>query len=64
MATLKEKEDLENYFKTVGILAATLSYLISMTFMNRLRAEMLYWFVLYSACAYNIYVIKAPVDKK
>lgn len=63
MHTLKEKEDLRNYFKVVMLLAATFSYIISMTFMNRLRAELLYWFVLYSACAYNIYVIKALSDK-
>ncbi|HED36470.1 MAG TPA: O-antigen ligase domain-containing protein [Gammaproteobacteria bacterium] len=56
--TLKEKGDFENYYKVLAIKAALLSFLIAMSFMNRLRAEILYWFILYTACAYNIYVLK------
>ena len=60
MSTLKEKGDFDNYFKMIMLHAALISYLVSMTFMNRFRAELLYWLILYSACAYNIYVIKSP----
>jgi len=59
---LKEKEDFENYFKMISLSAALISYLIAMSFMNRFRAEILYWMVLYSACAYNIFILKASND--
>ena len=64
ITNLKEKGAFENYFKILTLEAALLSYIISMTFMNRFRAEILYWLILYTACAYNIYVIKpSEVDK-
>jgi len=34
-----------------------ISFLVTATFMNRFRAEALYWIILYTACAYNIYVL-------
>ena len=57
-SALNKDEDIEKYFKIIAIQAAFISFLVSATFINRLRSEMLYWLVLYSACAYNIYVIK------
>jgi len=62
--SLKEKGDFENYFKIIMLKAAVLSYLIAMTFMNRFRAEILYWLILYTACAYNIYVLKPSQEDK
>ena len=59
MAKLKAEGDFEHYFKVVALQGALLSFLVSLTFMNRLRAEVLYWLILYSACAYNIYIVKA-----
>ncbi len=56
---LKEDKDIENYFKIIALQAACFSYLIAMSFMNRFRAEILYWLILYTACAYNIYVLKS-----
>ena len=64
LATLKEKRELENYFRLLALEAALLCYLIAMSFMNRFRAEILYWLVLYTACAYNIYVLKPTKGKK
>ena len=55
---LKEDKDIENYFKIIALQAACVAYLIAMSFMNRFRAEILYWLILYTACAYNIYVLK------
>jgi len=55
---LKGKGDHESYFKIIAIEAALVAYLVAMSFMNRFRAEILYWLILYTACAYNIYVVK------
>jgi hypothetical protein len=61
---LRGKGDFENYFKIISLEAALISFLIAMSFMNRFRAEILYWLILYTACAYNIYVIKLPDSHK
>jgi len=29
-----------------------------MTFLNRSRAEVFYWMVLFACCAYNVYVVR------
>jgi hypothetical protein len=55
---LKEDNNLEQYFKVVAIGCAMFCFVISMTFLNRFRAEILYWLILYSAIAYNIYYVK------
>jgi hypothetical protein len=55
---LKKNNDLKNYYKIIAIEAAFFSFIIAMTFLNRFRAEILYWCILYTACAYNIYVLK------
>ena len=54
---LKERQDVDNYFKVIALQCALLAFVIAMTFMNRMRAEILYWCVLFIACAYNIYVV-------
>jgi O-antigen ligase len=55
---LKERREVDDYFKVLAIEAACISFIISMTFLNRLRAEILYWCLLYVGCAYNIYYLK------
>jgi O-antigen ligase len=55
---LRERRNVDEYFKVLAIEAACISFIISMTFLNRLRAEILYWCLLYIACAYNIYYLK------
>ncbi len=61
---LLRDNDLINYYKIIAIEASLLSFLIAMTFLNRFRAETLYWLVLFTACAYNIYVIKPKSENK
>lgn len=55
---LKEIGDTDNYYKVVAIEAALISFLVAMTFLNRMRAEVLYWLILYTACLHNIYIVK------
>jgi len=64
ISILREKGDFGNYFKIISLEAALISFLVAMSFMNRFRAEILYWLILYTACAYNIYVIKSPDGHK
>jgi hypothetical protein len=55
---LKNRQEIDQYFKIIAIEGALLAFVVAMTFLNRMRAEILYWCILYSACAYNIYVLK------
>lgn len=55
---LRFNNKVEGYFKIVAIQCAFIAFIVAMTFLNRMRAEVLYWLILYAACAYNIYVIK------
>ncbi len=61
MVRLKGLDEYESYYKVIMLQAALLCFLVSMTFMNRFGAEILYWLILYSACAYKIFVIR-PTD--
>jgi hypothetical protein len=45
------------HWKMTAIQASIITFAISMTFMNRMRAEILYWLIMYSACAYNLYIV-------
>jgi hypothetical protein len=47
----------KEHWKMTAIQASIITFAISMTFMNRIRAEILYWLILYSACAYNLYIL-------
>jgi hypothetical protein len=49
----------DEHWKMTAIQAGLITFAISMTFLNRMRAEILYWLILYSACAYNLYVLNA-----
>jgi O-antigen ligase len=60
---LRDRNQIDEYFKIRAIEGALLAFIIAMTFLNRLRADVLYWCVLYSACAYNIYVLKRYESK-
>ncbi|MBF7072158.1 O-antigen ligase family protein [Glaciecola sp. MH2013] len=44
--------------RVIAIGAGLLCFIVSMTFLNRFRAEILYWFVLFTAVVYNLYVLK------
>lgn len=55
---LRTDQDFTGYYKIVAIEASLIAYMITMTFLNRTRAEVLYWLILFTAAAYNIYVLK------
>lgn len=55
---LRSLSKVDDYFKVIAIQAALLSFIISMSFINRMKAEVLYWLILYTACAYNIYILQ------
>lgn len=58
----RARKDIDQYFKIIAIEAALISFMVSMVFINRFKAEVLYWLILYAACAYNIYVVKESKD--
>lgn len=53
---INSPENYEQYYKIIAIEAALLGYLVTATFLNRMRAEILYWCILYCAVAYNLYI--------
>lgn len=56
---LLEEQDVDAYFKMYALQAALLCFMVSMTFMNRFRAEVLGWLILFISASYNLYVLKA-----
>lgn len=54
------RNDHARYFKVVAVGSAFVCFCVTMTFVNRFRAEILYWCIMYSAIIYNIYVLKSP----
>jgi O-antigen ligase len=61
---LSKDNEIDRYYKIVAIEAAFVAFVVAMSFMNRFRAEILYWCVLFTACAYNIYVLRRTVEEK
>lgn len=55
---LVQQNEINLYYKMVAVEAALIAYMVAMTFLNRYRAELLYWCILFTACAYNIYIVK------
>jgi hypothetical protein len=55
---LRANSQLKEYYKVVAIQSALISFLVAMTFLNRMRAEILHWCILFTAVAYQIYVLK------
>jgi len=54
----KQEGNIKSYYLVISIKAGLICFMVSMTFLNRLRAEILYWLILYAACLYNIYILK------
>ncbi len=61
---LKSKEMLPEYYQVLAMQCALICFMISMTFVNRARAEILHWLILFIAIAYNLYVTKNNHDTK
>ena len=53
-----EKRDIDGYYFVHAILAAFLGVLIASSFINNFRTQIIWWFVMFSACAYNIVVVR------
>lgn len=50
--------NIDLYFKLIALEGAFIAFLVGMTFLNRSRAEVFYWMVLFACCAYNVYVVR------
>lgn len=61
---LIRNEDYNGYFKMLALEGALLSFLVAASFINRARAEMLYWLILFIAIASNIYYLRFTEPKR
>ena len=62
---LAKSGNIDAYFKMYALQCALMCFAVSMTFMNRFRAEILGWLILFIAASYNVYFLKREnVDKK
>ncbi|MBK1617428.1 hypothetical protein CKO42_02940 [Lamprobacter modestohalophilus] len=55
-------DDSRGALTVLAIQACLLSYLVSVTFLDRMRAVVLYWLIMFAACAYNVYVKQAKIN--
>jgi O-antigen ligase len=51
-----------DYYRLIAIQSALIAFVVTMTFLNRLRADIFYWCILYTACAYSIYRTNNVID--
>lgn len=56
-------DDDKAYFRVVAFQSALITFAVSLTFINRLRGVILYWLVMFSACLYNIYIVKRSEEQ-
>jgi len=61
---LKSQGDIDQYFKVIAIQCSLVSYLVCASFMNRYRAEVLYWIILFVAVAYNLLYVVPNKEKE
>ena len=55
---LKQSENYTIYFLIIALQAALITFIVSGTFINRFRAEVLYWLIMFIGCAANIFLYK------
>ena len=53
-----EKSQVDVYFKILVLESALLSYLVAASFINRIRAESMWWCILFLMIASNIYYLQ------
>jgi O-antigen ligase len=53
-----------NYFLIVAIEGAFLTFIVAMSFIDRMRAEELYWFILFVSSAYSLFYLKQIKNPK
>lgn len=57
------RKEYSNYFKILALECALMSFLVAGTFINRFRAEVLYWMILFLALAIKIYYLQRKDDE-
>ncbi|WP_339772592.1 O-antigen ligase family protein [uncultured Paraglaciecola sp.] len=55
---LTAPELLDDYFKVICIESMLITFVVTMSFLNRMRAEIFVWCILFVACAYNVYYLR------
>jgi len=58
-----DRQRTEAYFKLLALECALLGYLAAGTFIDRFRAEILYWMILFLAAAINVYYLQHQANK-
>ena len=61
---LLEKKDYKNYFKIIALECALIGFLVAGTFLNRFRAEILYWMMLFLMLAIKLYYLQQKTIEK
>ena len=56
-------ENYNAYFKILALEGALISFLVAGSFIDRARAEVLYWLILFIAIAANIYLFRSAEQK-
>ncbi|MCF7980665.1 MAG: O-antigen ligase family protein [Pseudomonadales bacterium] len=47
----------------LALQSCLVSYIISISFLDRMRAVVLYWLIMFAACAYNIYIVQPNTEQ-
>lgn len=58
-----ERKDIDGYYLTHATLASFIGVLAASSFINQFRTQIIYWFILFSACLLNIYILKDKENK-
>ena len=53
-----ELKDIDSYYLVHATLSAFIGVLAASSFINQFRTQIIYWFVLFSACLLNIFILK------
>jgi len=61
---LRKQGDFSLYFLGLAVESGFIAFLVSSAFIDRLYAEILYWFMVFIACFGNIYLIKGYGSEK
>jgi hypothetical protein len=61
---LIEQKRMDAYFHMIALQCAMISFMVTATFIDRIRAEMFFWLFLFIAAAANIYYLRYVNDNK
>lgn len=61
MKSVISSGDTKTYVMVLSVLSAFISFLVTATFLNRMRAEVLYWLIVFSAIMYKYYFLRVKV---